>query len=161
MLYKKGLTLSFFSFIWLSKRNLVKDKKNAYIRSLFDKTIYLLNFASQQRHIMSDHYVIILFVTLSVFSLDHFGLWKDWILTICGNNPLTHVFWAPFVIVNFLFFSLGLFLTNFDLKNVKEHATTKVIWYLNVNVEASMVSINCGLIAIYIYDLISKTYKFY
>ena len=76
---------------------------------------------------MSDHYIIILFVTLSVFALDHFGLWKDWILAICGKNPLTHVFLAPFVIVNFLFFSLGLFLTNFDLKNVKENVTTKVI----------------------------------
>ena len=127
LFYEKGLTLSFASLICISKRNLVKDKKNAFIRSLFDKTIYLLTFASRQRYMMSDHYVIILFVTLSVFALDHFGLWKNWILTICGKNPLTHVFLAPFVIVNFLFFSLGLFLTNFDLKNVKKHGTTEVI----------------------------------
>ena len=140
MLYKKGLTLSFASLVWLSKQNLVKDNKNAYIRSLFDKTIYLSTFASRQRYIMSDHYVIILFVTLFVFALDHFGLWKGWILTIWGKNPLTHVFWAPFIIINLLFFSLGLFLTNFDLKSVRDHVTTKVIWSLNANVEASMVS---------------------
>ena len=76
---------------------------------------------------MSDHYVIILFVTLPVLALDHFGLWKDGILEILGNDPSTHLFWAPFVIINFLFFSLGLFLPNFDLKNAKKHGAAEVI----------------------------------
>ena len=65
-----------------------------------------------------DHYIIILTVTLSVLTLDQSGTWEHGVLVILGRDAFTHHFLTTFLIINGLFFSVGLFLTSFDLRNI-------------------------------------------
>ena len=72
-----------------------------------------------------DLYVIILFVTLCIVAIP----WENGILVILGDEPFTHLFLATFLVINGVFFSFGLFLTSFDLKNYTEFDFKKVAIY--------------------------------
>ena len=73
-----------------------------------------------------DHYIIILAVTLSLITLDQSGAWEHGVLVILGRDSFTHHFLATFLIINGLFFSVGLFLTSFDLRNIRQSDTNTV-----------------------------------
>ena len=70
--------------------------------------------------------MIILIVAVCILILDQVGLWKDVILEVIGKDPFTHLFLVTFLIINGLFFSLGLLFTNFDLNNVGSNSLKKV-----------------------------------
>ena len=72
-----------------------------------------------------DHYILILFVSLYVLVFDKLGLWK-FVISFVGNEPFVHLFFLTYLIINIVFFSIGLFLTHFDLKTIHEEQLKKV-----------------------------------
>ena len=49
--------------------------------------------------------------------LDKGGLWETGVLKMLGSDPFTHHFLATFFVINAVFFSVGTFLTSFDMRN--------------------------------------------
>ena len=72
-----------------------------------------------------DHYILILFVSLSVLVFDKLSLWK-FVTSFVGNEPIVHLFFLTYLVINIVFFSIGLFLTHFDLKTIHEEQLKKV-----------------------------------
>jgi len=74
---------------------------------------------------MVDLFFVLGFCSVSLFCLDQLGLWEQVILKHLGTDLFTHHFWATYIIINAVFYSFGLFLAYFDLKNTSVKAESE------------------------------------
>ena len=64
-----------------------------------------------------EHYFVLLFCATCSFILDYMNYWQEGILKWLGTDLFVHHFLITYLLTNAVFYSLGLFLTSFDLQN--------------------------------------------
>lgn len=73
-----------------------------------------------------DHFYVLFFTCATLFGLDKFGLWHDFILKYLGSSPAWHFLILPYVVINLTFYTFGLLLTHFDLKKTSNISKYKI-----------------------------------
>ena len=72
-----------------------------------------------------DHYIVVFIISLYILIFDKLGLWKV-VISFVGSEPNTHLFLVTYLIINTVFFSIGLIFTHFDLKTINTDQFKKV-----------------------------------